>query len=176
MQTFEQINQEYNDAITAEYDNIQSNFIEEIRLKINEFIHTRDRCKAKCLRDYCEDSMFNKLIGKKKEQEVCTQLEQMMKSKGDYDVATFCKVSSSEKVQVACTAANRLHRKIQDLFNLHKKNGFDVSKEEAEFYALTTKPKSNTGGTRNKRRVSKRYPRYKMRNSKKRRLHPTERK
>lgn len=174
MKTFEQINQEYNDAITAEYGNIQGNFIEEIRLKINEFIQTRDRCKAKCLRDFCEDSTFNKLFGKKKDEGVCTQVEQMMKSKGDYDVATFCKVSSSEKAREACTAANGLQRKIQDLFNMHKKNGFDVSNEEAEFYALTTKPKSSMGGTRNKRRVSKSSPRYKM--SKKRRLHPTKRK
>ena len=66
MKTFEQINQEYNDALTAEYENIRDNFIEEIQLKINEFIQTRDRCKAKCLRDFCEDGMFNKLIGKKK--------------------------------------------------------------------------------------------------------------
>ena len=176
MKSFEEINQEYNEALNAEYDNIQDNFIEEIRLKINEFIQTRDRCKAKCLRDFCEDSTFNKLFGKKKDEGVCTQVEQMMKSKGDYDVATFCKVSQSEKAREACTASYRLQRKIQDLFNMHKKNGFDVSNEEAEFYALTTKPKSNTGGTRNKRRVSKRSPRYKMRNSKKRRLHSTKRK
>lgn len=166
MKTFEEINQEYNEALNAEYDNIQDNFIEEIRLKINEFIQTRDRCKAKCLRDFCEDGTFSKLFGKKKDEGVCREVQHMMKSKGDYDVATFCK--NSKKALEACTASNGLQRKIQDLFNMHKKNGFDVSNEEAEFYALTTKPKSNTGGTRNKRRVSKRSPRYIM--SKKRRF------
>ena len=151
MKTFEQINQEYNDALTAEYERIRDNFLQEIRAKIEEYGDARGRCRSKCLADFCDDSIFSKLVGNKKDPGVCKQVGEMMQSKGDYEVATFCKVSQSEKVKDACAAASGLQRKIQDLFNMHKKNGspdLNVSQEEADFYALTTKPKSSTGGNR----------------------------
>ena len=48
------------------------------------------------------------------------------------------------------------NQKVSDLFHMHKQNGTDddVSREEAAFYALTTKPKSNTGGNSKKRKSS----------------------
>jgi hypothetical protein len=178
LKTFEQINQEYNDALTAEYERIRDNFLEEIRAKIGEFRGARDRCRSKCLADFCDDSIFSKLMGKKKDPLVCEELGEMMKSKGDYEVATFCKVSPSEKVKESCAAASGLQRKIQDLFNMHKTNGFpNVSQEEIDFYALTTKPKSNTGGnrrdacrrgTKSGRRLSKRRKNMFMKKTKKR--------
>ena len=151
LKTFEQINQEYNDALTAEYERIRDNFLEEIHTKIVEFKVARDKCRRKCLSDFCNESIFSGFTGNKKDPEVCKQVGEMMQSKGDYEVATFCKVSPSEKVKESCAAASGLQRKIQDLFNMHKTKGsFDdnVSEEEAKFYALTTKPKSNTGGNR----------------------------
>lgn len=180
LKTFEQINQEYNDALTAEYERIRDNFLQEIRAKIGEFRGARDRCRSKCLADFCDDSIFSKLVGNKKDPVVCKQLGEMMQSKGDYEVATFCKVSPSEKVKESCAAASGLQRKIQDLFNMHKKIGSpdpDVSKEEGDFYALTTKPKSNTGGnrrdayrrgTKSGRRLSKRRKHMLMKKTKKR--------
>lgn len=180
LKTFEQINQEYYDALNTEYERIRDNFLQEIRAKIVEFKVARDKCRRKCLSDFCDESIFSGFTGKKKDPVVCQQLGDMMQSKGDYEVATFCKVSPSQKVKESCAAASGLHRKIQDLFNMYTTKGSfnkDVSEEEAKFYALTTKPKSNTGGnrrdayrrgTKSGRRLSKRRKNMFMKKTKKR--------
>ena len=166
--TFEEQTISYNDVLKNEYERIQANFLQEIRAKIEEFKVTIKMCRTKCFSHYCDDNIFSKLVGNKKDPMVCKQLGEMMNSKGDYDVATFCRVSQIEKVVEPCTAANSMQRMIQDLFNMHKKNGSDpiVSKEESDFYALTTKPKSNIGGKFTKDRKKKRLSKRKRTNRK----------
>jgi hypothetical protein len=168
METFEEKNISYNNALKNEYERIQGNFLQEIRAKIEEFKVKRQICRSKCLSHFCDDKIFSKLLGKKKDPMVCNQLRQMMESKGDYEVASFCKVSEVEKVVESCISANSMQKMIQDLFNMHKKNGSDpiVSKEESDFYALTTKPKSSLGGKFTKDRKKKRLPKRKRTNKK----------
>ena len=84
--TFEEQTISYNDVLKNEYERIQANFLQEIRAKIEEFRGTRDRCRSKCLADFCDDSIFSKLVDNKKDPGVCKQVGEMMQSKGDYEV------------------------------------------------------------------------------------------
>lgn len=158
--SFAEINESYNKSITDEYERIKNQFLPAIREKIADFDTARNQCKANCLKDFCKNSVFSKLTGNAKDPEVCNQLESMMMQRGDYEIATFCKVSNREKTRIACAHANTLHKNIQVLFQLYKANhaepdNDDVTAEEVKFYTMTTKVKPKGGSKMRKKRTRK---------------------
>lgn len=137
-----------------EYERCKANFLEEIKIKINNFFALKEICKNDCM---------NQLT----DVETKSQLERMYETAANSDFLSMCGRINNDNC--ICVYALKLQRTIQELFIMYKtdpeqQDKTDVLEEETKFYAMTNTKISTRGG---KKRFTKQKKHKKLRKTSK---------